>query len=50
MNKPIKTRTSSIRLPLDVWDKFRQLLQQHGRAWLVKIILREHRKTFGETK
>ena len=40
----------SLRLPVDTWMLFREIVQKKGSAWLVKIILREHRKTFGETK
>ncbi len=39
------TAPGSIRLPLDHWVKLRALMRHHqGRAWLEKVIDREHKK------
>lgn len=43
-----KTKAMSIRLPLSVWVKLRQLMQLKGRTWLEKAVQREHRKEFGK--
>jgi len=39
------TKAASIRLTLAHWIKLRELMQHHrGRAWLERIIDREHKK------
>jgi len=43
-----KTQSMSVRLPMSVWAKLRQLMQLKGRAWLEKAVQREHRKEFGK--
>jgi len=43
-----KTQSMSVRLPLSVWVKLRQLMQLKGRTWLEKAVQREHRKEFGK--
>jgi len=43
-----KTQSMSVRLPLSVWVKLRQLMQLKGRKWLEKAVTREHKKEFGE--
>jgi hypothetical protein len=43
-----KTQAMSVRLPVSVWVKLRQLMQLKGRAWLEKAVQREHRKEFGK--
>lgn len=43
-----KTQSMSVRLPISVWAKLRQLMQLKGRAWLEKAVQREHRKEFGK--
>lgn len=53
MNKPtaIKvppTKVEGIRLRPEMWPKFRDVLRSRGRAWLEKIIEREHLKLPGQ--
>lgn len=43
-----KTQAMSVRLPVSVWVKLRQLMQLKGRTWLEKAVQREHRKEFGK--
>lgn len=43
-----KTQAMSVRLPLSVWVKLRQLMQLKGRTWLEKAVKREHWKEFGK--
>ena len=38
------TSSKTVRLPDPSWPKLRELMQHHGRAWLVKLIDREHAK------
>jgi len=40
-----QTKPGSVRLPISVLRRLRELMQWHGgREWLVKIINREHKK------
>ena len=44
----VKTKSEGLRLPLEQWVQLRELIQANGRAWLEKIIVREHRKLLKE--
>ncbi len=48
--KTPKTPTSSktVRLPDPSWPKLRTLMNRKGRAWLVKLIDREHAKLLAQ--
>jgi len=47
MKIKIETKVGGIRLPLTMWVKLRDLMAWHGgRAWLERIIDREHKKAF----
>ena len=37
-------KVEGIRLPPHLWPKFRAVLKANGRAWLEKLIAREHKK------
>jgi len=48
MNKTEPTKSEGLRLTIPHWVKLRALIQHHGRAWLQKLIDREHKKIEGQ--
>jgi len=39
-----KSKSEGVRLSHEHWPKLRELIQAKGRAWLEKLIDREHKK------
>ena len=44
------TKASAIRLPISTFAKLRELMQAHGRIWLERVVIREHRKLEQKSK